>query len=288
MMVVHRVRQLDQLRREGDMNHSLTDLADVVEALARECAGIFDLTYGGQALVEIDQHDQSYSGGIVQNPVKFCQEVAGIYLLGAGDYLYGTALSANPRHNLAFSSAALARSAYEFSAWSWWIQEASIDATERVQRTIGIVRSDIKHPGNAGQYGVPGERLIQELDSWANAQAFRVPRGTRKITEVIALMNPDNGPMHYKFLSGLTHGQLTPLLRIYDHVRRSQTDLECDQWERLLIASGAVLQAMEATCVLRGHVLPQTVVQLRELLDLFMSELTSFLDRQSGTWEGHG
>jgi hypothetical protein len=252
------------------------DLAEVVNAIALQSASVSNLPYGGQSRAEIETCDEAYSGGEVQNPVKFCHEIAGIYLQGAGDYLYGAAQRADPRFNLAFSSAALGRGACEFAAWSWWMQDDSITAAERVSRAIGIFRSDMSHPGNAGQYGVSGEELIQELDDWASAQPYTLPRGGPKVTEILDLMNPGLGSAQYKYLSGITHGRLTPMLQVHHNVRNSPIAMQCDHWARLLIGSGAVLRAMDAMCLLRGQQL-DLLDELRPLFEDYVHQFENFV-----------
>jgi hypothetical protein len=232
---------------------TLQEFADIVEVIAQQAARVSNLPYKGQALAEIEEYDCKLSDGLVQNPVKFCHEMGGIYVQGAGDYLYGAARCAGPNLNLAFSSAVLVRSACEFSAWSWWIQDASIDATERVRRAMGIVRNDLNNPGNADQLGESGEELVEGLKKWADQQAFKVPGGAPKITETLKKMNPEFGGEHYKYLSGITHGRFTELLRVHHQVRHSREIMQYDHWARLLIGARTVLQAMDTICILRAQ-----------------------------------
>lgn len=236
-----------------DHTPTLQELADIVEIIAQQAAPISDLPYQGQALAEIEEYDDKLSDGIVQNPVKFCHEMGSVYLQGAGDYLYAASRCARPDLNLAFSSATLVRSACEFSAWSWWTQDTSIDATERVRRAIGVVRNDLNNPGNADQLGESGEELVTGLGKWADQQAFKVPGGAPKITETLKKMNPEFGGEHYKYLSGIAHGRFTELLRVHHQVRNLRSVMQYDHWARLLVGARTVLQAMDAICALRAQ-----------------------------------
>jgi len=226
---------------------------------------VLDLPYGGQAAAEIEADDRRLSSGIVQNPVMASHEIAGIYLNGAGEALHTLSevlLRGNVRgrqeHPVAapyVSTAPLARTALEYSAKAWWLQRPSDTARIRAGRALGAMRGDFT-VRDAGEPGDPWGKVGAELERWASGQPFRVTKGEGKITAVIREMDPVHGEDHYGYLSDVTHGGPTTVLRIFGQTQAGPMSAALEQWARTLIAARAVTTACRAVADLRGAQLP--------------------------------
>ncbi|MDX3003739.1 hypothetical protein PWY87_18770 [Kribbella solani] len=239
------------------------------------------MPYRGTARREIEAHDAQLTGGIVKNPVKYSHEIAGLYLQAAGDLINGAVMCSDPSQHLAFSPATLIRSSIEYSAWSSWIQSPDLSGKQRVARAVAALRGDLGHPGNKKWYGESGARFLEEVEEWVGDQDFVVKNGLPKIQTVIAEIEPIMLD-HYKYLSGLAHGRLLPMLLNHPGMRDIWQRLQFQHGAELLMGVQTLLYAIDSTFNLRGDRIREVDI-LGDLVTEFCGELDEALD---GDWTG--
>lgn len=244
---------LDALRQLADHNPDVLPAVSWAGAfgfiVAELVAEVAKLPYGGQAQQEVAADDDQLSTDGVQNPVKFAHDLARFYLEGAGELVHTLAtLQMSETTTPYIGTAPVARSALEYAAKSWWLQQPQQTGRERVGRAMGAMRGDFAA-------AAPGEwdHIAAQLEQWASQQqGFRVLKGESKITAVIRAMHPGS-EWQYPYLSEPAHGGPLSVLRtlIQAQDRQPRSDV-VDQWLRTWIATGAVLRACDARSRLRG------------------------------------
>src|SRR4029450_4633891 len=93
--------------------------------------------YGEPAHGELEAGEALIEEGL-GNPVAFAHTVIDWYALATGDLLHGTAEVSRARHNVAFSSAAVARSACEYAQIVSWLAEPGVSVEVRMARTADL------------------------------------------------------------------------------------------------------------------------------------------------------
>src|SRR5689334_10076478 len=112
---------------------SLPPVDDAQAVAAATAAAMSEVARTGcsaSALAEVRTVDRRFSAGEMTKPATFVHEVAGTYLLTAGDFLCGMQYVTAPAANLRFSSASLARSACELANRTWWVASTGLTYEE--------------------------------------------------------------------------------------------------------------------------------------------------------------
>jgi hypothetical protein len=171
------------------------------------------------------------------NPMAFARTAIDWYVNATGDLLYGTGEVSRESYNLAFSSAAVARSACEFAGLGWWLAEPGISIYSRKARTARLVIANY----NEGKSLLDSSELAQyEADSsgllnWAQRN-LSVKEKLPGPTERFRMMNPAHGRKHYSRLSMLAHGNLGLVGQIV-HLKATGQDEQVEEpWWRILLA----------------------------------------------------
>jgi hypothetical protein len=215
-----------------------TDLAKDIAAMLGQLTGG---EYGQPALAELEAGERLVDENL-GNPVAFAHTVMDSYALAAGDLLYGASETARQKHNLAFSSGAVARAACEYAGLGWWLAEPGISVEARIARTARLVNKSLAEArgllDSAEQSRFQTENHV--LLTWAGKNLSRretVPGPTDRFVA----MNPDHGKRSYAYFSLLAHGDLISTVRIVAMQQASNGEPEEDQVWRLMLACAHVL-----------------------------------------------
>ena len=176
------------------------------------------------------------------NPAAFAHTVIDWYALATGDLLHGAAEISREGHNLAYSSAAVSRSACEYAQITRWLADSQISGKDRVARTAHLVLRSSKE---SRAFSTPEEYAEIETESrelllWAQKNASskqRLPGPTDRFKA----FNPISGRWHYAYLSQLAHGDFFAVARINQYRTELQERYEIDRLWRIVVASAHVL-----------------------------------------------
>jgi hypothetical protein len=266
-------------------------LSDLV-GLAKGIAAVLgqELTggdYGEPALSELRAgEDMPLIKFSKSNPAVFAHTVIDWYVLATGDFLHGTAEVARERHNLTFSSAAVARSACEYASVGWWLADRSITVRDRIARTASVVYESIQEgkklrsSEQLGQYQTETQPLLDwALANRNNRQKLAGP--TRRLES----MNIEYGKLDYAQYSSVAHGDLIITAQL---VGEKIGDLAEDPREplwRVLLACEYSLKLAERVSELRSRrvdVLPG-LAQLHNRYGAQFDQYNQYLDSQDTT-----
>lgn len=209
--------------------------------------------YGEPALSELRAGQEKSEEGR-GNPVAFAHTVIDWYVQATGDFLYGTGEVSRESYNLAFSSAAVARSACEYAGIAWWLAEPGIPVDTRIARTARLVVT----PHNEGKSLLDSSEIVPyEADSaalvnWAQRNLSTKERLPRP-TERFKMMHLAHGQKHYSRLSMLAHGDLSLVGQIVNLKVAGQNEPVEEPWWRILLASSHGLSLAQRISELRDR-----------------------------------
>jgi hypothetical protein len=217
------------------------------------------------------------------NPAAFAHTMIDWYALSTGDLLHGTAEVSRKDHNLAFSPAAVARSACEYAQITSWLAEPNVSLETRIPRTAHLYERSIRESRKnlSAEEFSEYESQHAKYISWArrnlsSGQRLAGPTDRFKAADSVA------GQWHYSRLSDLAHGGLIAVAETVDWARtddREQGVLE-HLWKVLLPCSYA-LAMIERLSELRGRssdILDQLLLLYQDyarLLEAYETELRS-------------
>lgn len=186
--------------------------------------------------------------------MAFAHTVIDWYVQATGDFLYGTGEVSRESYNLAFSSAAVARSACEYAGIAWWLAEPGISIDSRIARTARLVVTT----HNEGKSLLDSSEIAQyEADSavlvnWAQRNLSAKERLPGP-TERFKMMHPAHGQKHYSRLSMLAHGDLSLVGQIVSLKVAGQSEPVEDPWWRILLACSHGLSLAQRISELRDR-----------------------------------
>jgi hypothetical protein len=221
--------------------------------------------YGEPALGEVIAGENLAEEGL-GNPVAFAHTVIDWYALSTGDLLHGTAEVSRAEHNLAFSSAAVARSACEYAQIASWLAEPGVSLEVRIARTAHLCERSIRESRknlSAEEFAEYESRSAQYI-GWARRTLSSGQRLARA-TDRFKAADPGTGQWHYSHLSDLAHGGLIAVADTVELVRtddREQGILE-RLWKVLLPCS-YTLAMIERLSQLRGR--PSSVLDQLQIV----------------------
>lgn len=226
-------------------------LAKATAAVIRRFTGG---NYGEPALGEVVAGESLADEGL-GNPVAFAHTIIDWYALATGDLLHGTAEVSRARHNVAFSSAAVARSACEYAQIVSWLAEPGVSVEVRMARTADLCERSIKESRKTLSAEEFAEYESQRATyiSWARRTLSSGQRLARPTDRFIAA-DPVAGRWHYSHLSDLAHGGLIAVAQTVELARTN--DREIGSLERLwkvLLPCSYALAMIEALGELRGR-----------------------------------
>jgi hypothetical protein len=228
--------------------------------------------YGEPAHGELEAGEALIEEGL-GNPVAFAHTVIDWFALATGDLLHGTGEIARREHNLAFSSAALARTTCEYAGIAWWLAEPGVPVDVRIARTADLVdksRLAARTFLDAQPFS-EYERDRSLLLDWASrhrSSREKLPSPTARFVE----MNPQHGKRNYAYYSLLAHGDLFITAQIIDMQLAGRPEQAVESWWRILLASAQALNLATRLSDLRDR-RPDDLVnvydQHQEYSDLF-------------------
>jgi hypothetical protein len=192
--------------------------------------------YGDPALSELRTGEEMAEEGL-GNPMAFAHTAIDWYVNATGDLLYGTGEVSRESHNLALSSAAVARSACEFAGLGWWLAEPGISVYGRKARIARLVIANYNEgkslldSSELGQYEADSSGLV----NWARRN-LSVKERLPGPAERFRMMNPTHGRKHYSRLSMLAHGNLGLVGQIVHLKVTGQNEQVEEPWWRILLA----------------------------------------------------
>jgi hypothetical protein len=181
----------------------LDDAVAFAKGVARVLSEMTGDPYGEPALSELRAGEEMFEEGL-GNPIAFAHKVIDWYANATGDLLYGTGEVSRESYNLAFSSAAVARSACEFAGIAWWLAEPGIPTRSRAARTAQLViknyneRKSLLDSSELAQYEADTLRSVSSAKRNLSAKD-KLPGPTERFK----MMNPAHGQKHYARLSML-------------------------------------------------------------------------------------
>ena len=203
------------------------------------------------------------------NPSAFAHTVIDWFVLATGDFLHGAAEVTRDEHNLAFSSAAVARSAGEYASIGWWLADPSLSANDRIARSARVAFESIqkgkklRSREDRQQYELDTKKLFR----WAERNQSgkqRLPDAAHRFEK----MNAKYGKRDYAAYSAIAHGDLAITAKL---VQEKRGELDSDKAEplwRLLAACEYSLKLARQVSQLRGRevvLLPGMVERFQEL-----------------------
>lgn len=215
---------------------SLDDAAALAKGVAAALSQMSGAPYGGPARAELIAGEGLVEAGL-GNPVAFAHTVIDWYVQGTEDLLYGTGELSREQHDLALSSATVARSACEYAGIGYWLAEPDISVDRRIARTAHLVdRASREARGlldgrDLTQYEVDHALLL----GWARRQLSTMEK-LPKPTERFKALNPERGRKHYTWLSMLAHGNLATTGQIVNDKVTGQSENVDEQLQRILLA----------------------------------------------------
>jgi hypothetical protein len=196
---------------------SLPPLEDAPVLAAATAAAMSEVARTGctdAAMAEVRAVDERFSAGDMTRPATFVHEVAGAYLLTAGDFICGMQYVTAPSTNLRFSSASLARSACELANRTWWVASADLTYEQRIARAVGVLENTIDEEAALfeGQSLSGLREMKSRLDQWREAVGLPDVAPLPRPTKLFKLVRPTGGAEDYKRLCNVTHGSLLTVL----------------------------------------------------------------------------
>jgi hypothetical protein len=193
-----------------------------------------------------------------------------------GDFLHGTAEVARNEHNLAFSSAAVARSACEYASIGWWLADPGISVDDRIARTARVAYDSIQAGKSLRNREERREYEAQNAPilDWAQKNLsgkHRFPDATHRFQA----MNPTYGRHDYHQYSSVAHGDLAITAKL---VREKEGDLAEDPTEplwRILAACQYSLQLATRVSELRD-VAVEHLPGLWEMFAMFGTQFDAY------------
>jgi hypothetical protein len=173
-------------------------------------------------------------------------------VLATGDFLHGTAEVARDEHNLAFSSAAVARATGENASIGWWLADPDLSVGDRIARTARVAYESIQEgkrlrsKEERTQYE-DENRLLLDWSQKNQSAKQKLPDPTHRFKA----MNPTYGRFDYHQYSSVAHGDLAITSKL---VREKLGDLAADPIEplwRILAACEYSLQLATRVAELR-------------------------------------
>jgi hypothetical protein len=241
---------------------SIADAADLAVGVAAVLGQLTGGEYGEPAAAELAAGEKLTVQGL-GNPVAFAHLVMDWYARASGDLLRGTSETSRRAHNLAFSSAAVARSACEYAGLGWWLAEPGVSVEARIARTARLVDTSLREAkglldsSELSRFEADNHLVLK----WAAENVSRrvtVPNRTARFEA----MNPDHGKWIYVYFSLLAHGDLVTTGRTVTMMQRTAIgEHEQEQVWRLLLATAQVLNLATRLSDLRGRH-PQQLVDL--------------------------
>jgi hypothetical protein len=210
--------------------------------------------YGEPALGEVITGESLAEEGL-GNPVAFAHTVIDWYALSTGDLLHGTAEVSRAEHNLAFSSAAIARSACEYAQIASWLAEPGVSLEVRIARSAHLYERSVRESRKTLSAEEFAEYESQRANSigWARRTLSSGQRLARP-TDRFKAADPVAGQWHYSHLSDLAHGGLIAVAQTVEMARAD--NLEEGVLERLwkvLLPCSYTLAMVERLSKLRGR-----------------------------------
>jgi hypothetical protein len=194
--------------------------------------------YGGIALAELKAGEELKTSA-VGNPAVYAHTMIDLYVLATGDFLRGSAETTKSTHNLAFSSAATARSATEYASIGWWLADPGLTAEQRIARSAGVTFESIKNglkSRNAEQrteYSEEMKPLLGWIEKSSLGKKHYLPDETKRLQQ----MSREYGDKDYHNYSLVAHGDLALTAKlIKEKKQEGAEDIREPLW-RLLAAS---------------------------------------------------
>jgi hypothetical protein len=225
-------------REPASRRPSLDDAVRLTKDTATALSRVTGEPYGERARSELEVGEQQSEEGL-GNPAAYAHLVIDSYAQATGDLLHGAAEISRGRHNLAFSSAAVARSAGEYAGIGWWLADPVISADTRIVRTAGILVGSVTAargllaPEDFAHYENDNKQRLE----WAKRRQRKKERLPDKTDRFIE-MNPEEGKRHYNYFSLLAHGDLGMTVGIVRAKLSGSGELGDEPVWRLLFASG--------------------------------------------------
>lgn len=234
------------------------------------------------AMVEVRAVDERFSAGEMTKPATFVHEVAGTYLLTAGDFVCGMQYVTAPAANLRFSSASLARSASELANRAWWVASTGLTYEQRIARAIGVLENTIDEEAalfeGESLSGLRG--LKTKLDQWRSDVGLSDVASLPRPTKLFKLVRPVGGADDYKRLCNVTHGSLLTVLecnRLMDGMDYGSANA----WWRVLTACGYGLSAAHRLAELRGTTDLESLRNASAVVGYFSMDYEQWADHHS-------
>ncbi|NMD95001.1 hypothetical protein HF877_06235 [Rhodococcus sp. BL-253-APC-6A1W] len=177
--------------------------------------------------VDIREYDERMGDTHISDPLNTSHRLLGMYLIGAGDFLYSIGKLVGLENPMVMSPGALARSVMEYSSRAWWIATAP-DPDLRALRGHTLIRSGYSDAKKTGIEDIPGSKRIDHtLNSW-RAKRPNLPKvSTPKIANLVEAMLGDQGKRSYNSLSEVAHGNaLTLIVSAVGSAAKDPTSLE--------------------------------------------------------------
>lgn len=252
---------------------SLDDAIELAAACSRTMSEVARAGFESAALADLRAVDERLGSGVFEDPASFAAEMAGRYLIGAGDLVCGLQYVAAPSTGLQISSAALARSACEHATRAWWLADPAATVEQRIARAIAVLRDTLPREADALEPTVvAGLRgLLHEVNKWHGVQGFREKIKLPGAKNLFVLMNGQKGAAHYLRLSNAVHGSFITLAIRYNAAISDSDEAKSETWYRILTACLYGLQAADRLTELQGRPQPLALDQCMQAWNHFMT-----------------
>ena len=227
-----------------------------------------------EVTARLDELDLQLGGsGVFSQIATFSQKLASRYLMSAGDFVCGLQYVIDPKTNLYFSSASLARSACEFANRGSWMAQPDISDEQRIARAIAIWQNTLQEERGVlePEALTALQRVNSDIDRWRNERSFRETAGRPDPTRLFELIDPARGKDVYKHLCNATHGSLLALLAGQISAIHRDEEGTSETWWRVLIACQYGLEAARRVNLLLGVQPPAGLVYCWELTEHFLA-----------------
>jgi hypothetical protein len=223
------------------------------------CAGISSVmsaaaraAYREAARAQIDEADNRVGTTSVPHPVSDAHELAGNFLLAAGDFVHGIHAVLRQELDLAYSTGSMARSACEYAAKGWWLLEPGIDEKEQVCRMLGTLRAAVGDEERLEGASAELDDVKHACDELERASSLSGKRGMPPTQQLLERMAPGDGQRHWRHLCATVHGGVFSMLRVHQSVMQEHPIRQYEEWFRVIVAGGYGLQAAVNRAQLSG------------------------------------
>lgn len=220
----------------------LGDAADLCAGVSSVMSSAARAPYGEEVRNRIVEADRGIGTRVVPRPVSEVHQIAGNFLLAAGDFIHGIHAVLRQKLDLAYSTGSMARSACEYAAKGWWLLEPGTNVSEQASRMIAVLRAGVRDEERLTGVSPDLVKVEAACNGLAEGARLDAKKGIPPTQQLLTRMAPGDGERHWRHLCATVHGGVFAMLRIHHSVMQGHLSREYEEWFRVIVGCGYGLQ----------------------------------------------